>query len=508
MKKTALLLAAVIISASLPAYAAGRYATSDIPLTNRYFYRLAERSMAIEPSIHYTDNFKPVSVREAEVLFNNSEEMRDLFGNTAGTEELAAKAGKYYSGEEFSGKGFKLIPVREISLKNRYVSNEGMSVEGDFGEDIGDDVFNRASLSGSLYLTSFFSADYTLGVYRNSEETEVEAERAKIKLAGKHNAYIGAIDNLQIGPGYFGQLIMSDNIRPQKFAMIKTEIPYSWGFLGQFRYYVFNFWFDDDDRKNKDPQLLGIRFSLKPADWLELAVTRTSFYGGSEMPSYGVSDYWDMLTAKDENSGSEHDTDQFLGAEMSVYLPFLKKSGILRGGKFYVEYNWNDIIAPWQSEDSGKNLKLLGESYIYGLLLTTGKTDIRLETARISRETYLHGSYRPEGYSVENYIIGHQLGRDNEGYYFEIYTEFNEFFHPYFKASYITKGTRDSIVRQKEQQYSAGAELFIGENLEVNTFVRWIHQDKKDMDERLFYYDFSGSSEENYIAGLDLKYIF
>lgn len=508
MKRFALLLAFVLVLFSLPAFGAGRYATSDIPLTNRYFYRLAERSMAINPSIHYTDNFKPVSVREAEVLFSNSKELKDLFGDDAATEEFAEKAGKYYGTDEFGKSGFRFIPVREITLKNRYVSDEGMQVTGDFGEDIGDDVFNRASLSGSVYLTNFLSADYTLGVYRNSDETEVEIERAKFKLAGKHNAYVGAIDNLQIGPGYFGQLIMSDNIRPQKFAMIKTELPYNWGFLGQFRYYIFNFWFDDDDRKNKDPQLIGIRFSLKPADWLELAVSRASFYGGSEMPSYGLSDYWDMLTAKDENSGTEHDTDQFLGAEMSVYLPLLKKTGILKGGKLYVEYNWNDIVAPWQTEDKGKSLKLLGESYIYGLFLTTGKTDFRFETARISRETYLHGNYRPEGYSVEDYIIGHQLGKDNEGYYFEIYTELNDKVHPYFKASYVKKGTRNSAVKQKEQQYSAGAEVFIGSDYELNAFVRYIKQDKEDMDDRLFYYDFSGSSVKNYIAGFDLKYIF
>ncbi|QAR34199.1 hypothetical protein EP073_12525 [Geovibrio thiophilus] len=508
MKKTALLLLAAVIFTALPSYGAGRYATSDIPLTNRYFYRLAERSMAINPSIYYTDNFKPVAVREAEVLFGNSREVQELFGSDADTEEFARKAGKYYGQKDLYGEGFDAVPLREINLKNRYVSDEDMQITGDFGEDAGDDFFNRASLSGGLYMTRFLAVDYTLGIYRNSDETEIEVERAKLKFAGKHNAYIGAVDNLQIGPGYFGQLIISDNIRPQAFAMIKTEIPYNWGFLGRFRYYIFNFWFDDDDRKNKDPQLLGIRFSLKPTDWLELAVSRTSFYGGSEMPSYGLSDYWDILTAEDENSGSEHDTDQFLGAEMSVYLPFLKKSGLFKGGKLYVEYNWNDIIAPWQTEDKGKDFKLLGESYIYGLLLTTGKTDIRFETARISRQTYLHHNYAPEGYSVEDYIIGHQIGRDNEGYYLEIYTELNETVHPYIKASYVKKGTRDSALKQKEQQYSAGAEVFLGSSYELNVFARYITQDKKDLDERTFYYDFSGSSTENYIAGFDLKYIF
>jgi len=507
MKKTVLILITAVLFSVSTAQAAGRYATSDIPLTNRYFYRLAERSMAISPSIHYTDNFKPASVREAEVLFSTSEEMRDLFGTDADTGFLSEKAGKYYTEKDVYGEEFSIVPLREISLKSRYVSDEDMQSTGDFGEEIGDDFFNRVSLSGSLYLSKFFAADYTLGVYKNSEETKVEFERAKLKLAGKHNAYVGAIDNLQIGPGYFGQLIIGDNIRPQKFAMIKTEIPYNWGFLGQFRYYLFNFWFDDNERKNKDPQLIGIRFSLKPASWLELAVSRTSFYGGSEMPSYGLSDYWDLISAENENSGDEHDTDQFLGAEMSVYMPFLKKTGFLKGGKFYIEYNWNDLRAPWQEDDDGSSFQLLGSSYIYGLFLTTGKTDFRFEYASISELTYLHHNYAPEGYSVENYIIGHQMGRDSRGVFFEIYTELTDSIHPYVKASFVEKG-KNAASQQKEQQYSLGAEAFVGKNVEMDVFARFIRQDKEDKDKRLFYYNYTGDSGENYLVGLNIKYIF
>lgn len=503
-----MMLAAAVVFTAFSAEASSRRATPDIPLMSKYYYRLAERSMSINPSEFYTDNVKPVSAREAEVLFNNSREMQELFGRDASTAYLSEKASKYYDVDALYGRGFSVDPLKEISLKSRYISEEGMTPANDFGEPMGEDLFTRASLSGSIYFGKNLSADYTLGVYNNSEETKLEVERAKIKLAGKHNAYIGAIDNIQLGPGYFGQLMIGSNISPQRFAMIKTEIPYNWGFLGKFRFYLFNFWFDDDDRKNKDPMLLGMRFSLKPASWLEVSLSRTSFYGGSEMPSYSWGDYWDLITAKEENSGSDWDSDQFVGADLSVYMPFLKKTGFLQGGKFYIEYNWNDLIAPWQDEDEGSKFQLIGSSYLYGFFLTTGKTDFRFEYVSVSKHTYLQYNYAPEGYSVENYIAGHQIGKDSRGVYFEIYTEMNDMFHPYFKASFAKRNRNISSNMQKEQQYTFGTEMFFGRNIEADAFVRLIKQDKEDLDPRLFYHDFSGGSTENYIVGFDIKYMF
>jgi hypothetical protein len=509
MKKIVGIIASALLFTSLVSEASSRRATADIPLTNGYYYRLAERAMSINPSEFYTDNVKPVSAREAEVLFNNSSEMQELFGRDQSTAYLSDKAMKYYNVDNLDTRGFDIEPLTHVSFKARFISEEGMQSTNDFGEPMGDDLFARVSLGGSIYFGKNLSADYTFGVYNNSEETKLEVERAKIKLAGKHNAYIGAIDNIQLGPGYFGQLMIGSNISPQKFAMIKSEIPYNWGFLGKFRFYIFNFWFDDEDRDNKDPMLLGLRLSLKPTSWLEMSLSRSSFYGGSNMPSYSLDDYWDLVTAKEENSNSDWDSDQFVGADLSVYLPFLKKTGFLQGGKFYIEYNWNDLRAPWQDEDEGRNFKLLGSSYIYGLFFTTGKTDFRFEYVSVSALTYLQHNYAPEGYSVEGYIAGHQIGRDNKGIFFEIYTELNDRIHPYFKASFIEKNKSAlNNNKQKEQQYTLGAEMFFGKNIEADGFVRLIKQDKEDLDDRIFYYNFSGDSEENYIVGMDLKYYF
>lgn len=506
-KKFAFLLLLCLFYASI-ASGAVRNATSDIPLNNRYYYRLAERSLSISPSSYYTDNFKPASVREAEVLFNSSDEMQELFGIDDNTKQLGESASKYYDTDEFFGRGFKFIPVREIHLKSRYTSEEATRITGDFGEDNEKHFFNRASLSGSIYLNRFIMGDYTLSVHNNTEKTKVEFERAKVKFATKHVAYVGALDNLQIGPGFFGQLTVSDNISPQKFAMIKTEIPYDWGVLGKFRYYIFNFWFDDNDRKNKDPMLIGMRFSLKPASWAEIAIVRTSFYGGSKHPSYGFSDYWDLLTASKENSGDKHDSDQFTGAELSIYLPFLKNFSFFKGGKIYAEYNWNDVVAPWQEEDKGKKFKLLGESRIFGIFLTTGKTDIRVEYASISLLTYDHHLYAPEGYTIDNYLIGHQIGRNSTGTFFEIYTELTDNFHPYVRASFIKKGKRESATKQYEEQYSIGAVTFIKKNFELETFMRLIMQNKENISPHVLKYDYSGKKIRNYLGGFDLKYYF
>jgi hypothetical protein len=485
-----------------------RYATSDIPLASKYFYRLAERRMAMSPSVYFTDNFAPFSGRESEFLFKNDKEYRKLFGNDSVPDGISEAASKYYNPRELSGRGFDFIP-RSVMFKGRLLSdNEKVQSVSDFGDEAEEDLYGRLSFGGTFYAGKYLMADFSVAVVNDGEDTEAELENVKLKIADRHSAYIFAKDNVILGPGRFGQLIIGNNISPQKFVMIKTEIPYNLGPLGMFRYYLFNFWFDDNDRRNKDPQLVGMRFSLKPADWIEITATRTSFYGGSEAPEYGFTDFLELLTAQSENVDSKWNTDQFADMDLSLYLPFLKRTGFLKGGKLYTEYNWTDLTAPWQEEDKGKAFSLHGTSFLYGLFLTTGKTDIRFEYTLIGNETYVHPLHNPEGYTVENYLIGHQQGRDSIGYHLEIYTELTDMIHPYLKVSQIERGVKYKTQLQKEQQYTVGTEVFMGKHIEGEAFFRWIHQDKEDLDSSTVNYDFSGGSVNNTVAGVTVKYLF
>jgi len=109
---------------------------------------------------------------------------------------------------------------------------------------------------------------------------------------------------------------------------------------------------------NGNDWLLGARISLAPWDIMEFGLNRTALFGGSKDPSFVL---------------SEH-------------TPFAS-------GKVYLEYAFSDISAFWQPEDRHDNVFLqpLKDSYLAGLMLTTGDTDITLEYVATSRCAYSGG---------------------------------------------------------------------------------------------------------------------
>ena len=121
----------------------------------------------------------------------------------------------------------------------------------------------------------------------------------------------------------FGNLLMSNNVQPENSVIIKTEIPYDWGVLGAFRWYAWHTWFDDDERYNKDPRLLGARVSLMPWNVVELGFTRVALYGGSKNESFdSLNAYWEMFTAVNENVGDNpYNSEQQASFDISVFLP-------------------------------------------------------------------------------------------------------------------------------------------------------------------------------------------
>jgi hypothetical protein len=71
---------------------------------------------------------------------------------------------------------------------------------------------------------------------------------------------------------------------------------------------------------------------------------------------------------------------------------------------------------PWQE---GKDqFRMVLDSLLYGMYLTTGKTDFRAEYARSERITYGPDKY-PAGYTYRGFIMGHPLGPDGRGIYLE-----------------------------------------------------------------------------------------
>ncbi|AEI14414.1 hypothetical protein Flexsi_0743 [Flexistipes sinusarabici DSM 4947] len=480
--------------------------TDDIPASNEYLYRLSDRTMAISPSKFYSDTFKPVSYREAAVLFLQDKNYAELFGANDKIEIIANRVNNIYSFESDYNEFSNIVPLKFAKMSGFYSGEKDTRYYSSFGKKSEEKYYFDTSGYGFGYIGDVILGAYEIKFELNENE-DVELSRFRVKKGFKHVGIEVMKDNIVVGPGYFGQLLVSDNIEPEISVLAKTEIPYNWGILGNFRWYLWNTWFDDDDRVSSDPKLLGMRLSLKPSKYFEIGATRISYYGGSGQPDYNsFKDYWKLFTAEDENTGNKWDTDQHFGLDLSIYVPYISKISPFDGMKLYAEAAWNDITAPWQEEDKGKTFALLGDSYVFGILLVRENMDIRLEGANIYRETYAHHNY-PAGYTDNDYIIGHFIGRDAEMLGFELYYEFTEKLHGYFGDEHIERNL-DTDDKQKENRAYVGGKYFFSNNLSLETKFTYINKNKINTFESPVNYQFEDKSEQNYYFNFELSYTF
>jgi hypothetical protein len=482
--------------------------TDSISMEHEYFYRLVDRAASIAPSKYFTDNFKPYSVRETKVILSNDKFMKELFIIDEDIAKIAEKAKPYYTFKR-TDKGYHFNPLQEVELRFNYSDKENTKFYNSFGANYKDTNYDLfLSAKGGLRLKDYVLFSYTLSIENNEEDSaELSLYRFNIKTAFKHMAISFSRDDLVMGPGYFGNLLHSNNIDPEITAMIKTEIPYDWGILGTFSAYMWHRWIDVDERENEYPKVWGMRLSLKPTDWIEIAGSRVIFYGGDGNPSYStLEDYWNLFTAKYENSGGKYDTDQYVGADLSIYLPILKKTGFLKGGKLYTEYSWTDVTAPWQPEDDGKSFQLLGTSSLFGLFLTTGVTDLRFEYSKISDVNYNNHIFGQDGYSDEGYLMGHFAGRDSESFYSEIYHEFTDDIHGYLGGKFIERGL-NMDEQQKVKIGYLGAKYFYNKKFVFDLKGTYVNEDKKDLNSSPVYYDFSDESRDYYQLFFKITYL-
>ncbi|MGA1824436.1 MAG: capsule assembly Wzi family protein [bacterium] len=476
-----------VLFAGKPAYSVSKKTTDVISISDSYFYRLINRALTISPSKYITDTVKPISIREAIVLVNN-----------------VTKKEKYIQESDYQGDDFLFNPLRKLSSCLVLSDKEDILIMSNRGERFQGSYYFTLQGVGNVHLKDFALLSYDLRIKNDHDSTELELYQYKVKKGFKHLSLSFEKGSFLLGPGYFGKILMSENVEPEHIALVKTEIPYDWGALGAFRWYLWHVWYDDNDRVNKDPSLFGMRFSLKPFDVFECALNRIIYYGGSGNPKYSsIKDYWKLFTAEEENTTSEWNTDQLASADMTFNLPFIKKLKPFAGGKFYTEHAWNDIVAPYQPKDDlgrgGDRFDLLGESHIYGIFLTTGRLDVRFEYTKTTRYVYDNGNFSPDGYSDNGYIIGHYIGKDAMARFIELYYEIDDAFHLYLSGARIKRGVHlPSEMEQIQKEFGGGARYFHGNSMEFGIDLKYIDRNKRDDALSPAKISFNNNIEESY----------
>lgn len=137
-------------------------------------------------------------------------------------------------------------------------------------------------------------------------------------LVGNWVLGVGAIDRWW-GPGWQSSLILSNNARPVPALMLQRIYadpfalpllhhlgPWTFtGFVGQL----------ESARTVSDAKLVGARFSFKPAQALEVALSRTAQWGGERRPE-NLSSFWDLMLGNDNVGDNGIDADNQPGNQL------------------------------------------------------------------------------------------------------------------------------------------------------------------------------------------------
>ena len=328
------------------------------------------------------------------------------------------------------------VPGPRLTLQSVYADVEGPPVllERTDGLEVdhGWNVF--ATFGDRFQVHDRISASYRVRAGRSARGNRLDVREmmAHVRL-GSWTLSAGR-GTRRLGRGERGRLLLDDNAAAFDMVELRTREPVRLpGFMaswGEFGFDVLNGVLPFADEMPHDPRyvtagkpvarpnLLAMRMTYAPTDWLEVGMTRTALYGGVGRERYDTfGEWWDLLTARNENrsTGDGRGGDQMAAVDLEVSVPWLEGVGPIDEVRGWVEYAGTDVYATWQGDRSPSwfPLVLTDVGVLTGGTIRAGRAALTVEHVRVHRDWYRHSGY-PQGYTNGGGGLGHPAGANAE----------------------------------------------------------------------------------------------
>lgn len=153
------------------------------------------------------------------------------------------------------------------------------------------------------------------------DDRELRFDGSYAGLALGNWMFAGAITDRWWGPGWQGSMILSNNARPIPAFTIdrNSTAPFESKWLRWIGHWDFvTLWgFLENDRAVPDARFFGMRFTAKPARWLEVGLSRTAMWCGQGRPC-DFDTFIDLLAGKD-NAGDNVAAEDEPGNQLAGY---------------------------------------------------------------------------------------------------------------------------------------------------------------------------------------------
>ena len=326
------------------------------------------------------------------------------------------------------------VPGPRLTLQSVYADVEGPPVllERTDGLEVdhGWNVF--ATVGDRFQVHDRISASYRVRAGRSARGNRLDVRELMAHLRLGSWTLSAGRGTRRLGRGERGRLLLDDNAAAFDMVELRTREPVRLpGFMaswGEFGFDVLNGVLPFADEMPHDPRyvtagkpvarpnLLAMRMTYAPTDWLEVGMTRTALYGGVGRERYDTfGEWWDLLTARNENrsTGDGRGGDQMAAVDLEVSVPWLEGVGPIDEVRGWVEYAGTDIHAGWQGDDTHSwfPFVLTDVAVLSGGSVRMGSTTLTVEHVRVHPDWYRHSGY-PQGYSNDRIGMGHPVGSD------------------------------------------------------------------------------------------------
>ena len=340
---------------------------------------------------------------------------------------------------------------------------------------------------------------------QKNDRADLDFEEASLKLAYSNLELKGGDLNFWWGPGYHGDLILTNNARPLQAFSLRTrrsfELPWYLRVLGNWQVQLIGAHLEEKRSGPQEPLLAGLRIENSPHRRISLALSQTVLFGGKG-EKHEISDFFAALDPT--QGGGEHElADHLFSGDIRCALPEpVRWIRLGTGLEIYGEFFGEDTKGIYIPD-------LV--SYLGGILITNLFTwpglDFRFEGATLHHQAYEHFIYL-SGYRFKEEFLGHHAGPDAEDLFFRLSQRF----------SFDDKPFVVGIQFDRERHGVSGEPLSFEEvALTKNEVQADLHCDfSKQMGVTLAYQfedinDFQGSSginSKNHIVSLETSFRF
>jgi hypothetical protein len=427
------------------------------------------------------------------------------------------RMGAYPSEEKTKARWFAIKPLDTVQARVGYAEDPYL-LENSRADRLAHGFDLRLGGTGRVEMGEYFSL-YVHPEYRYDDEENkgyLLETYGKLSLANIE-LEVGR-DALWWGPGYHGSLLLSNNALPLDLIKLSSATPFQLPWIFRYLGYFDLTFFLSQLEKHRDfphAKLMGMRIDWSPFSFLELGVSRVIQFDGKGRPSYGFSDYLEVLGAGKENQPGKFDNNQIASLDATLRLGIGRYLPLADSLVLYGEYGGEDMGG---EKSSGVPFPYKA-GIIGGILLqdlfTIEGLDLRAEYARTKQVWYRHDIYT-SGYTYKGVIIGHHMGGNSDDLFVRVSHWLNknlqwalDFDQERHGLSRLPKSrgfdegnSQEGRVRTRERYLESSILLFRPQDIPLSAMLACRFIDTKNADFE------PGENRKNYLLRCEFSYQF